>query len=169
EEQPLLTPLPSISYEISRWLYGRRVGRNGHVAFARNYYSAPFTQIGAKVDLRVTDRTVEIYDGSHRLASHLLLPATASNEYRTRDADLPEGRAYQAWDPARVRAWAQRIGPATVIVTERIFESVPVAEQGLDPALAVLRLSRRFSGERVEAACALALTGRIRSPRYAHI
>ena len=169
EEQPLLTPLPAIPYEISRWLYGRKVGRNGHVAYARNYYSVPFTQIGATVDLRITDRTVEIYDGSHRLASHLLLPDTASNEYRTRDADLPEGRAYQPWDPARVRAWAQRIGPATVIVIERIFASVPITEQGLDPALAVLRLSRRFSGDRVEAACALALTGRIRSPRYAHI
>ena len=46
---------------------------------------------------------------------------------------------------------------------------MPIAEQGLDPALAVLRLSRRFSADRVEAACALALTGRIRSPRYAHV
>src|SRR5699024_11188681 len=36
EEQPLLAPLPATAYEISRWLYGRRVGRNGHVAYARN-------------------------------------------------------------------------------------------------------------------------------------
>ncbi len=56
-----------------------------------------------------------------------------------------------------------------MIVVARIFESVPIAEQGLDPALAVLRLSRRFSADRVEAACALALTGRVRSPRYVHV
>ncbi len=56
-----------------------------------------------------------------------------------------------------------------MIVVRRIFESVPVPEQGLDPALAVLRLSRRYSGDRVEAACQLALKDRIRSPRYAHI
>lgn len=56
-----------------------------------------------------------------------------------------------------------------MVVVERIFESVPVAEQGLDPALAVLRLTRRYSAERVEAACRLALTGRVRSPRYAHL
>ena len=54
-------------------------------------------------------------------------------------------------------------------VVNRIFESVAVDEQGLDAALAVLRLSRRFSVERVEAASRLALTGRIRSPRYAHL
>ncbi|WP_127843587.1 hypothetical protein [Acidipropionibacterium jensenii] len=51
----------------------------------------------------------------------------------------------------------------------RIFESVPVDEQGLDAALAALRLSRRYSAERAEAACRLAQTGRVRSPRYAHL
>jgi hypothetical protein len=169
EERPLLTPLPTVAYEISRWLYGRRVARNGHISFARNFYSVPFAHIGAKVDLRITARALEIYQGSQRLASHLLLPESASNEYRTNDADLPAGERFQAWDAQRVRAWAERIGPATAIVTQRIFESVPIVEQGLDPALAVLRLSRRFSADRVEAACALALTGRIRSPRYAHL
>ena len=44
-----------------------------------------------------------------------------------------------------------------------------VEEQGFDAALAALRLSRRFSSERVEKACQIALEGRIRSPRYAHL
>lgn len=169
EEQPLLTPLPAVSYEISRWLYGRRVGRNGHVVFERNFYSVPFAHLGTKVDLRITARTLEVYQGSQRLTTHLLLPEGSANQYRTNDADLPAGDRYQPWDAARVRAWAERIGPATVIVINRIFESVPIDEQGLDAALAVLRLSRRFSSERVEAASQLALTGRVRSPRYAHL
>lgn len=169
EEQPLLTPLPAVAFEISRWLYGRRVGRNGHVVFERNFYSAPLAHIGTKVDLRITARTLEIYRGTERISSHLLLPESAAGQYRTNSADLPAGRQYQQWDSARVREWAERVGPSSVIVINRIFESVPVDEQGLDAALAVLRLSRRFSSERVEAACALALTGPVRSPRYAHI
>ncbi|MET3861668.1 hypothetical protein ABIE38_002604 [Dietzia sp. 2505] len=32
EEKSLLRPLPATKYEISRWMYGRRVGRNGDVA-----------------------------------------------------------------------------------------------------------------------------------------
>ncbi len=36
------------------------------------------------------------------------------------------------------------------------------------PALAVLRLTRRYSAARVEAACRIALV-RVRSPRYAHL
>ena len=51
----------------------------------------------------------------------------------------------------------------------KIFESASIEEAGYDPALAVLRLSRRFSPARVEAACALALRGPLRSPRYAHL
>jgi transposase len=169
EEQPLLSGLPAVAYEISRWAYGRRVGRNAHVAWQRNYYSVPFVHIGAKVDLRITDRTLEVYRGPERLSSHLLLPLGSANEYRTNDADLPAGDRYRQWDPARVRQWAERTGPGAVVVVNRIFESVAVDEQGLDAALAVLRLTRRYSGDRVEAACQLVLTGRVRSPRYAHL
>ena len=169
EEQPLLTGLPAAAYEISRWVYGRRVGRNGHVVWERNYYSVPFAHIGTMVDLRITDRVLQAYRGTERLTSHLLLPEGTANEYRTNDADLPAGEKYRQWDPARVREWAGRIGPSAVTVVNRIFESVPVDEQGLDAALALLRLSRRYSAERVEAACRLALAGRVRSPRYAHL
>ncbi|MGY4544044.1 hypothetical protein ACVWY0_003987 [Arthrobacter sp. UYNi723] len=94
---------------------------------------------------------------------------TTTNQYRTNEADLPEGHSWQAWDRARIDAWALRMGPATETVIEKIFESVRIEEAGYDPALAVLRLSRRFSPARVEAACQLALRGPIRSPRYAHL
>ena len=39
----------------------------------------------------------------------------------------------------------------------------------LDAALAVLRLTRRYSAARVEAASRIALGSRVRSPRYAHL
>ena len=134
----------------------------------RNFYSAPYPHIGQQVDLRITERVLEVYRGQQRLSSHLLAPPGAVNVYRTNDADLPDGRQFQEWDAARVRAWAGRIGPAAVMVTNRIFESVPVDEQGLDAALAVLRLTRRYSTARVEHACRIALS-RVRSPRYAHL
>ena len=54
-------------------------------------------------------------------------------------------------------------------VIDRVFESVAVEEQGINPALAVLRLTRRYSAARVEAACEIALRSRVRSPRYAHL
>ncbi|RFA06663.1 hypothetical protein B7R21_19050 [Subtercola boreus] len=169
EEKPLMHPLPAAPFEISTWAYKRKVNKNAHVVWARNFYSVPFSHIGASVDLRITEAMLEVYRGDERLTSHLLLPATTANQYQTNDADLPEGRSFQAWDRARIKEWAARIGPATVTVVGKIFEAASIEEAGYDPALAVLRLSRRFSPARVEAACALALRGPIRSPRYAHL
>jgi transposase len=142
EEKPLLRPLPTVPFEISRWVYGRRVQRNGHVVWEKNFYSVPYAHIGRSVDLRVTDTTLEVYAGQQRLTSHVLAPPGVVNEYRTHDADLPEGPRYRQWDAARVREWAGRVGEHALTVVNRIFESVPVDEQGLDAALAVLRLTR---------------------------
>jgi hypothetical protein len=164
-----MQPLSAAPFEISTWTYRRKVGKNGHVVWARNYYSVPFAHIGAHVDLRATDTVLEIYRSDERLTSHLLLPPTTVNQYQTNESDLPEGRSWQAWDRARIDDWAARMSPATVTVIGRIFEAASIEEAGLDPALAVLRLSRRFSPARVEAGCAMALRGPIRSPRCAHL
>ncbi|MEV8136823.1 MULTISPECIES: IS21 family transposase [Microbacterium] len=169
EEKPLLRPLPTVSFEISRWVYGRRVQKNGHVVFEKNFYSVPYVHIGRAVDLRVTDRMLEVFAGQDRLTSHLLAPAGTVNEYRTHDSDLPDGPQYRQWDAPRVREWAARIGENTTIVVNRIFESVPVDEQGINAALAVLRMTRRYSADRVEAAAGIALASKVRSPRYAHL
>ena len=169
EELPLMQPLPAAAFEISTWAYKRKVNKNAHVVWARNFYSVPFGHIGGHVDLRVTDTMLEIYRGDERLTSHLLLPASTVNQYQTNDADMPEGRSWQAWDRGRIEDWAARMGPATVTVIGKIFEAASIEEAGFDPALAVLRLSRRFSPARVEAACEVALRGPIRSPRYAHL
>jgi len=169
EEKPLMQPLPAATFEISTWSYKRKVNKNAHVVWARNFCSVPFSHIGAQVDLRVTDTMLEVYRNDERLTSHLLLPASTVNQYRTNDADLPEGRSFQAWDRTRIDDWAARMGPATETVIGKIFQSAAIEEAGYDPALAVLRLSRRFSPARVEAACELALRGPIRSPRYAHL
>ena len=169
EEKPLLRPLPQVPFEISQWLYGRKVQKNGHVVFERNFYSVPYENIGRSVDLRITDTTLEVFAGDQRLTSHLLAPAGVVNEYRTHDSDLPDGPRYQQMDPQRAREWAARIGENTTTIVNRIFESVPVDEQGLGAALAVLRLTRRYSATRVEAAAGIALDARVRSPRYAHL
>ena len=169
EEKPLLRPLPQVRFEISQWLYGRKVQKNGHVVFERNFYSVPYENIGRSVDLRITDTTLEVFAGDQRLTSHLLAPAGVVNEYRTHDSDLPDGPRYQQMDPQRAREWAARIGENTTTIVNRIFESVPVDEQGLGAALAVLRLTRRYSATRVEAAAGIALDSRVRSPRYAHL
>jgi hypothetical protein len=169
EEQPLMNPLPAAGYEISTWVYGRKVARNSYVSWQKNYYSVPIVNIGATVDLRLTESMLEVYRNHERITSHRLLPAEALNQYQTNDADIPPERQWQHWDTQRVTDWASRTGPCTLNVVERIFESVQVKEQGFNAALAVLRLSRRYGPARLEAVCRIALQSQVRSPRYAHL
>ena len=68
QERPLLRPLPAVPYEVCEWVYGRKVQRNCHVAYKRNYYSVSHLAVGRTVDLRVTDSTVEVFLGGERLA-----------------------------------------------------------------------------------------------------
>ncbi|MGP5155062.1 IS21 family transposase [Glutamicibacter ardleyensis] len=169
EEHPLLRPLPVVPYEISTWVQERKVAKNSYVTWKKNFYSVLLKHVGATVDLRITSKTLEVYLQSQRLSSHLLFDAATVNQYRTNDADIPPERKYRSWDENRLRGWAHRIGPNTVEVIDKIFVSVPVAEQGINPALAVLRLSSKYGAPRLENACFVALASRIRSPRYGHL
>ncbi|WP_240947344.1 Mu transposase domain-containing protein [Bifidobacterium oedipodis] len=168
EEKPLLIALPPLPYEVADWVYGRRVQANCHVSYARNWYSAPYSHVGSTVDLRIGANTLEIWHKGVRLCTHRLLPGTASNRYSTNEADLPGKTMWRQWDRERCERWANRIGPDCATVIGRLFAMERLDEQGVEPALAVLRLSKRYSARRLEKACALAL-GSIASPRHSHI
>ena len=165
-ERPLLRPLPEVEYEVCEWVYGRKVQRNRHVAYGHNYYSVSHLAVGKTVDLRVTGTKVEVFLGGERLATHPLFPPYARNRYSTHEADLPEGRPHSDWDAGRIRRWAGRVGPSCAGVVERIFQSVRYDEQGFNAALAVLRLSHKYSAARLGRACSMALATGRRSPRY---
>ena len=123
-----------------------------------------------KVDLRITESTLEIYHKDERLTTHNLFPEYVKNRYSTHEEDmLPEFRKIKPWDDERIRNWAANIGPHTLKVINLIFSNVPIKEQGYNPSLSVLNLSKKYSDGRLETACELALTRGIRSPRYHHI
>lgn len=83
DEKASLHPLPDIPYEISTWVYGRKVNIDFHVVFEHNRYSCPCQYARKTVDLEVTDSLVGIYSGSVRLATHNRFPAGRKNQYST--------------------------------------------------------------------------------------
>ena len=68
----------------------------------------------------------------------------------------------------RCEQWARRIGPGRAAVIGRLFAMERLDEQGVEPALAILRLSKRYSAQRLENACSPSLRS-IASPAvFAH-
>lgn len=167
-EKQYLQPLPSIPYEIAQWFYERKVHLDCHVVYAKNRYSCPYQYVGKVVDLKVSDSTLEIWREGERIATHTRFPDYVSNRYSTHQEDMPDQFNKPEWDETRIRGWADTIGKHTAEVIDRIFAGVQIKEQGYNPALAVLRLSKTYSDLRLEGASKLALT-RIRAPRYHHL
>ena len=82
---------------------------------------------------------------------------------------MPEQFKVTPWDDERIKSWAVAIVPYTAQTINRIFGGVSIKEQGYNPSLAVLRLSKTYSEARLETACEIALGRGIRSPRYRHL
>lgn len=168
EEKQYLRPLPALPYEIANWVYDRKIGINFHVNYAKNFYSCPYQYAGKSVDLKITDTTLEIFCNNERIATHNKFPEYVMNKYSTHPEDMPESFRKTAWDDERILNWASHIGNHTLEVIKRIFNSVKIKEQGYNPSLSVLRLSKDYSEARLETACEIALTY-AKVPRYHHL
>ena len=168
EGRPLPVALPPMPYEVADWAYGRRVRANGHVAWARDWCSVPCACVGSTVDLSIGAGTLEVRHGNTGLCAHRLLPATAANRWSTNETGLPGKGVWRQWDRKRCEQWVKRIGPDCAMVVGGLFAMERLDDRAVEPALAVLRLSKRYSAQRVENACLLALRT-IASPGYSRI
>ena len=96
EELSLLTPLPATCFELSDWKTAT-VQFNYHISVDGMLYSVPFEYIKKKVDVRVTDTTIEIFYNHNRIASHCRLKGR-TGQYSTITEHMPEDhQKYLEW------------------------------------------------------------------------
>jgi transposase len=163
-DRPLLRPLPQKRFEFAEWKVGARVNMDYHIEFQRNFYSVPFQLARELVDIRATSTTVEIFHRHTRVTSHTLL--CGKSRYSTHPEHMPRShREHREWSPSRLLAWATRVGPSTAELIGHILQDRPHPEQGFRASLGILRLSKRYSAERLEKACRRAVACRSYSYR----
>jgi transposase len=167
EELPLLTKLPATPYEIAEWKTAT-VQFNYHISVDGMLYSVPYEFIKRKVDVRVTDTTIEIFYNHNRIASHRRLYGR-KGQYSTVTEHMPEDhQKYLEWNGDRFRQWAERIGTNTSKVVNALLASQRVEQQSYRSCMGLLKLADKYSVDRLEAACAKALTYTA-SPSYKSI
>ena len=167
EELPLLAYLPATSFELADWKQAT-VQFNYHISIDGMLYSVPYEYIRRKVDVRVTDTTIEIFYNHNRIASHKRLYGR-KGQYDTILEHMPEDhQKYLEWNGDRFRKWAERIGNNTYLVVDAILTSKRVEQQTYKGCMGLLKLADKYSEERLEAACEKALTYTT-SPSYKSI
>lgn len=160
-DAPALGALPAEPYAFASWKRCR-VAPDYHVEVAGCWYSVPFQLIRELVDVRVTERTVEVLHKGQRVASHLKSPGRRG--HTTIPEHMPSAhRRHAEWTPARMMAAAEKIGPSAAALFERIMADRPHPEQGFRTCLGVLGLQKTYGPERLEAACRRALSINARS------
>lgn len=163
-DQPNLLPLPEKPYEFAEWRVGLGVNVDYHVEFQTNYYSVPYQLVHQEVDVRAAATTLEVFHRHKRVASHL----RSGGEHRhvTDPAHMPRShREHAEWTPSRIIHWARETGPSTAQLVEKIMDERRHPEQGYRACLGILRLSKRYSPQRLEKACTRALACRSHSYR----
>ena len=158
DEKPLLVPLPPVAYELAD-LRTAKAGPNYHVQVERNFYSVPARLIGQSLDVRLTSRTVEVFDGVERVASHPRFIGV-SGRYSTLPAHMPAAHRARLvdWTPERFVQWASTVGPNTVAAIQAILASRQIVEQSYRSCLGVMSLAKKSGGmTRLEDTCARAL------------
>ena len=121
-----------------------------------------------KVDVRVTDTTIEVFYNLDRIASHRRLHGR-SGQYSTITEHMPDDhQKYLEWNSDRFRRWAEQIGPHTRKVVDAILTSGRVEQQSYRSCMGLLRLADKYTSQRLEKACerALSYSG---SPSYKSI
>lgn len=152
---PALSPLPVARYELAEQTKAK-VHIDYHIDVDRHYYSVHYSHLGKSVDVRTTERIVEIFLKGERIASHIR--SSAKGRHTTDPAHRPRNHAEVLGETeTRMLSRAAVAGPCTHAMAERILSSRAFREEGFRPCLGLIRLIGEFGALQVEAACTLGI------------
>ncbi len=154
-DKPALKPLPQTRYELAEWKQAT-VHIDYHIEVDKHRYSVPYQLVSKKVDVRSTQSTIEVFCKGKRVAGHIRNHRPGG--FTTQKEHMPKShRAYADWTPERLIRWASKTGEDTAMLIEKIMASRAHPQQGFRTCLGIMRLAKRYSDERLEAACTRAL------------
>ena len=161
-EQAALQPLPARPWERAVWT-SAAVHPDCHLRAGNACYSVPYRYVGRRLDVRLGERTVAVYDGPVPVTTH----ARQARGRATRVEHYPPaGRAYLRGAPEVCLQRGYAVGPATGRLVGALL--TPFALTRLREVHALLRLADAYPAARLERACRVALDagdGRYRTVR----
>jgi transposase len=154
EEKAHLGPPPQARFDLPVWSEAK-VHPDHHVQVARALYSVPTAYIGRQLDVRLDSAMVRLYAGAELVKVHRRVPP---GKRSTDPGDYP--RTKTAYALRSVDALVQAAygkGQHVGAFAEKLL-SGPLPWTKMRQAQALMRLCDRYGTERVQAACARAIS-----------
>jgi len=149
-EAGALIELPAAPFELASWSTPK-VGQDCHVKVGPALYSVPWRHIGARVDARLGDRTVEVYSAGALIKTWPRAERGKSTDW----GDFPpEKVAFFMRTPAWCRKRAAELGPAVKALVEGLLQAGVLYR--LRQAQGVIALAEKHA-DRLDAACRRAI------------
>lgn len=164
-DKPHLKPLAR-RFEYCEW-QRCTVHIDYHVEVDGHFYSVPHELRfeDKHPEARVTATTIEVYSRGKRVAAHAR--SHRRGGFTTVPEHMPKAhRSQLEWTPTRMIAWAEKVGPNAATLVTAILKERPHPEQGYRSCLGILRLSKKYGDDRLEAACGKSLAVHARSYRH---
>lgn len=162
QERSLLKALPPEPFAPKK-VTVLTVQRNYHVQLREDclYYSVPYQYVGKKVKVLYDNRAVEVYYDNSRIALHIRKPH--SKAYTTIADHMPPHHRHmqqiKGFNKEDLLKQAGRIGINTVKAATQILDNSIYIEQNYKSCFGMLMLQKKYSAQRLEAACERALQG----------
>lgn len=156
EEKAYLLPLPNAPYETSIWSVCTI--QPDYLIFVNgSRYSVPHSYIGKKVEVRTSEKTVEIFYHDLRIASHIRKDYNPEPCYLLEH--MPENhRKYLTYNAEYFKEWSAGVGSSVFTVVQHFLSMHKLEQQGYKNCVALMKLADRYSTERLEKACEKALS-----------
>ncbi|MBW6475384.1 MAG: IS21 family transposase [Anaerolineaceae bacterium] len=150
-DKPNLRPLPERRYEYAQWKTAR-VNIDYHVEFDKHLYSVPHHLIHQQVDIRATERMVEIFHQGQPIAVHAR--NHRQGRFSTNHEHMPSNHRFMADLNAEglIRS-ASKIGPQTTALIKATLKSRRYPEQAFRTCLGILNFAQKYDHQLIEQAC----------------
>ena len=154
-DKPALKPLPTMAYTFTKVLKVR-VHIDYHVEVDKHYYSVPFTLVKQRLEAQVSGEQVLLYHQDKLVAVHPRIYGIGG--HTTNEQHMPIAHQKQSqWSPQRFEHWAKHIGNDTEQLVLQYLHQRKHPEQSYRRCLGLLNLAKKYTPERLNAACARAL------------
>ena len=153
-DAPALLPLPQAPYEMARF-YHRKVTPDYHLQHGDHFYSVPYLYVNREVDIRVSERTLEVLCDGERIALH---PLALTPGKTTLPEHMPKKHLrHVEWTLEKALSWADQVGTQTKAFVEQVVRRKNHPDQVKRFCAGLTSLAKKYGEDRLEAACLRAL------------